>query len=216
MNEHHPHYQQPTEHERSPEPSTEQEHEQSHETEPALRPKVWIGSLADYNAGTLTGDWVDAAVDAEQLVAAAQGIVARSETPGAEEWAIFDHDDFAGWHPGESEDLTIVAAVARGIAKHGPEFAAWADLTDADPERLAEFTDAYLGAYDSAEAWAEQMLDDLGTREAIDRLAHEQVGDIARYVRVDSAAWAQDAWLSGDIAIVHRPEGGVWIFDGRA
>lgn len=25
----------------------------------------------------------------------------------------------------------------------------------------------------------------------------------------------QDAWLSGDIAIVHKPGGGVWIFQSR-
>lgn len=31
-------------------------------------PKVWIGSLADYNAGILTGDWVDAAVDDQTLI----------------------------------------------------------------------------------------------------------------------------------------------------
>lgn len=41
------------------------------EFEPALRtpPAVWIGSLADYNNGRLTGEWVEAAVDGEELEA---------------------------------------------------------------------------------------------------------------------------------------------------
>jgi hypothetical protein len=134
------------------------------------RPRVWIGSLADYNAGILTGDWVDAAVDDEVLIAAAKNIVASSQDPLAEEWAIFDHDNFHGWRPGEYEDLTVVARVARGIAQHGPAFAAWADLHDADPDMLDGFEDAYLGHFASRDAWAESVLDEMGTREEIDRL----------------------------------------------
>lgn len=187
------------------------------EREPAPRqtPKVWIGSLADYNNGTLTGDWVDAATDDEQLIAVAQQIVAGSDDPSAEEWAIFDYEDFGTWRPGEYEDLTVVAAVARGIAEHGPAFAAWAELHDADPDMMTSFEDAFLGEFDSAGAWAESMLEDLGSREEIDRLLAEKVGDLARYVRLDTGAWARDAWLSGDVAIVRRPEGGVWVFDAR-
>lgn len=183
--------------------------------EPTLHPKVWIGSLADYNAGTLTGDWVDAATDADTLIASAKAILARSEEPGAEEWAIFDFDDFDTWHPGEYEDLTIVARVARGIAEHGPAFAAWADLHDAEPDLMDSFSDAYLGAYDSTQAWAETMLDDLGTTAEVERILTEKVGDMARYIHLDTGAWAHDAWLSGDIAIVTNPDGGVWVFDGR-
>lgn len=178
-------------------------------------PRIWIGSLADYNAGTLTGEWTDAAVPDEELIETAQRILARSEDPAAEEWAIFDHEGFGSWTPDMYEDLSRVAAVARGIREHGPAFAAWADLHDADYDMLASFADAYLGEYDSPEAWAEMMLDDLGAREEIDRALEEKVGDLARYVHLDTGAWAQDAWLSGDIAIVHKPGGGVWVFDGR-
>ena len=55
-------------------------------------------------------------------------------------------------------------------------------------------------------------MDDLGIQE---RLEQELHGDMARYVRIDTGAWVQDAWLSGDIAIVHKPGGGVWIFQSR-
>ncbi len=187
----------------------------THERLAAERPRVWIGSLADYNAGVLTGDWVDAAVDDEMLIAAAKSIVARSRDPLAEEWAIFDYDSFHGWKPGEYEDLTVVVRVARGIAQHGPAFAAWANLHDADPDMLDGFEDAYLGHFASREAWAESVLDDMGTRDEIDPLLQEKVGDLARYVRLDVDAWAQDCWISGDIAVCHDPSGGVWVFDGR-
>jgi len=201
-----------TEHEHQPQTPAQPEHEASRESPRELHPRVWIGSLADYNNGTLTGEWVDAAVDGAELSAAARAIVANSEQPDAEEWAIFDHDEFGSWTPGESEDLHIVARVARGIAEHGAAFAAWAELHDADEAMLDSFSDAYLGAYDSAEAWAETVMDDLGVQTQIEEALP---GDIARYVRLDSGAWAQDAWLSGDVAIVHRPGGGVWIFDSR-
>lgn len=202
---------------RDPERTAHEHHDEPASTE-RLRPeppRVWIGSLADYNAGILTGDWIDAAVDDEALVTAAKDVVAKSREPLAEEWAIFDYDNFHGWKVGEYEDLTVVAQVARGIAEHGPAFAAWADLHDADPDMLDGFEDAYLGHYESTEAWAEAMLEEMGTREEIDRLLEEKVGDIARYVQLDTGAWAQDCWISGDTAVCHDPEGGVWIFDGR-
>lgn len=140
------------------------------EQQPAeLRPRVWLASLADYNAGTLTGEWVDAAVSEDELLAAARSVLARSETLGAEEWAIFDHDDFAGWTPGENEDLGIVARVARGIREHGAAFAAWATLRDADPSALEHFTDAYLGEHVSLQAWAEEVIEELGLQQRIDK-----------------------------------------------
>lgn len=209
--------------EQEPQPSAEESAEQQHddsEREPQLHPRIWIGSLLDYNNGRLYGDWVDAAQDAEALAAAARNILAASPTMAetgdpAEEFGIFDHDDFGDWKPGEYEDLDVVASVARGIHKHGPAFAAWADLHDADPDMLAAFDDAYLGAYDSPQAWAEQVMDETSSAAALEQLAEERLGDLARYVRLDSDAWVHDAWLSGDIHIVQRQEGGVWMFQCR-
>lgn len=68
-----------------PNPGEQTDQEISYERQPTRTPRVWIGSLADYNNGTLHGDWVDAAVDEEDLIAAAERIVASSEESGAEE-----------------------------------------------------------------------------------------------------------------------------------
>lgn len=177
-----------------------------------LHPQIWVGSLADYNNGRLIGDWLDAAVDDDELIGGARAILATSETPGAEEWAIFDYEDFGTWKPGESEDLAVVARVARGILEHGPAFAAWAELHDAEPDMLEAFTDSYLGEYDSPSAWAETGIEDLGFEGLLDKAVPDAVRG---YVRIDYAAVARDAWLSGDIYVVQRPGGGVWIFDSR-
>lgn len=196
-------------HERLPESQGEQR--TSRERVPDKAPQVWIGSLADYNNGHLHGDWVDAAVEADELEAAAWAILSTSQEPAAEEWAIFDYDGFGVWKVGEYESLALVARVARGIAEHGLAFAAWADLVGDDLGRLDDFAEAYLGEYDSAEAWADEVMDDLGYRQQLEELP----GDIARYVQLDTGQWARDAWLGGDITVVATPEGRVWIFDGR-
>jgi antirestriction protein len=176
-----------------------------------MHPRVWIGSLADYNNGILTGEWVEAAVQDEELLAAAHRIVARSEMPDAEEWAIFDADEFAGWQPGEYEDLALVAKVARGIAEHGPAFGEWAELHDADPMMLDSFTDAYLGEYDSPAAWAEGVMGELGINDQLANLP----GELRHYVRFDYEGWAHDAQLSGEVYLATRPDGGVWVFQAN-
>lgn len=180
-----------------------------HETNPILQPRVWIGSLADYNNGTLTGEWIDAAVEDEELARGARAVVARSETPDAEEWAIFDYDDFGTWKPGEYEDITLVATVARGIAEHGPAFAAWAELHDADPDMLAAFEDSYLGEYNSPADWAREVLAGSEVEQRIDASLGE---DLARYMQVDYDGFARDAWLGGDVCVVHSGDGRVWVF----
>ena len=164
-----------------------------------LHPAIWVGSLLDYTNGILHGDWLNAARDVEELHTDIQRIMAISPTTRqtgepAEEWGIFDYEDFGTWKPGEYEDLTIVAAIARGIAEHGPAFAAWADLHDADPDMLDGFGDAYLGEYDSLDVWAESVMDEMGTRDEIDRVLEEKVGDIA---------------------VIHKPGGGVWVFNAN-
>lgn len=188
----------------------EQERGPEHEREPVLHPKIWIGSLADYNNGTLTGEWIDAAVEDDELAQAARAVVARSETPDAEEWAIFDYDDFGVWKPGEYEDITLVATVARGIAEHGPAFAAWAELHDADPDMLAAFQDSYLGQYDRSADWAREVLAGSEVEQRIEAALGE---DLARHVQVDYDGFARDAWLGGDICVVHSGDGRIWVFD---
>ncbi|MFT4042905.1 MAG: antirestriction protein ArdA [Gordonia sp. (in: high G+C Gram-positive bacteria)] len=188
----------------------EHNHEPQHEDEAPrhLQPRVWIGSLADYNAGHLHGDWCDAAVDPDDLQTAVDHILARSSEPDAEEWGIFDYDDFGGFHVGEYDTLEHVTAVARGIAEHGPAFAAWAELHDGDPDLLAQFDDCYIGTFDSPD-WAHDMLDGSGIEETLDR---DIPAGLRPYIQFDYAGFARDCQLSGDVHIENAPDGKVWIF----
>ncbi|GAA2387524.1 antirestriction protein ArdA [Gordonia cholesterolivorans] len=178
------------------------------EQQPTLQPRIWVGSLADYNAGRLHGDWLDATVTDEELHDAVQRILASSHEPDAEEYGIFDYDEFGPFQVGEYEQLDVVARVARGIAEHGPAFAAYAQLHDADPDMLDSFTDSYGGEYDSPEDWARDVLHD-GLETEIDRA----VPDALRgYVAINYAGFARDAELSGDVHFERSPDGHVYVF----
>ncbi|MBA3617991.1 MAG: antirestriction protein ArdA [Acidothermales bacterium] len=185
-------------------------------TLPLEPPRVWVGSWLDYNHGVLYGEWLDAAREADELATDIAAMLAASPTASAtgevaEDWGIFDYENFGPLKVEEQEAVAFVAAVARGIAEHGPAFGAWADVVE-DEALLGGFGEAYLGEYDSIEAYAEQLIDDLGYERALDEALPEHV---RRYVEINVAGLAQDLWLSGDVHIYHRNGGGVWLFDGR-
>lgn len=192
----------------APEPRPTEQHEHDR---PHLCPQVWIGSLADYNAGLLHGAWTPADVETAELIRAAGEIVARAPCPDAEEWAIFDYDGFYGFTVGEYAEAEVVTAVARGIREHGPAFAAWAELHDADPDILGSFAEAYLGAYDSHAAWAAELAANLDVERRIEAVFP---GPLGRYIRFDEDSFARDAWLGGDVELVDRNDGqsGMWVF----
>lgn len=181
------------------------------EREPQHRPRIYVASLSDYNAGRLHGRWMDAARDVEELQADIQAMLEASPEPVAEEFAIHDHEGFAQASIGEYESLEVVAAVARGIAEHGEAFAAWASVVDNDVEALARFEDGYLGTWDSAQDYAQNLLDDSGAEAALEALPDW----LRPHVQIDVAGFARDLELGGHITIVKGEEGGVHVFDGQ-
>lgn len=205
--------------ERADEQTDANPEEQAHSPEHADDdgPRIWVGSLSDYNNGVLHGDWIDAAREPDEIWADVHRILAESPTTArtgepAEEWGIFDYDGFGSARVYQHDHLDGVARVARGIAEHGLAFAAWADVMEGDEQALNQFEDAYLGHYDSVEAYAEQLIDDLGYEQLLD----EAIPDHLRsYVRIDTDALARDMQLGGDIHAITAEDGGVWLFDAR-
>lgn len=176
-------------------------------------PRVWVGSLADYNAGDLVGDWVDAAVPMEDALASIQSILARSNHTVAEEWGFFDFEGFGNFRINEYEDVFVVSAVARGIERHGLAFAAWAELCGGDLDRLKQFRDVYLGEFDQPLDYVDSLLDELG----LEHLVVSGAPDWLRpYVQIDRDGILRDLQLAGDIAMETGADGKVWVFDGRA
>jgi antirestriction protein len=145
------------------------------EAEPKTYPQLYVASLADYNNGRLHGTWIDADPDPEVMQEAIDSMLAESPTQRdgegiAEEWAIHDYQGFGGLRLGEYEALSTIARIAAGIDVHGPAFTAWAEHVGlSDTEQLNEFADRYQGEWESVEAFAENMLDEGGAQDIIDK-----------------------------------------------
>ena len=183
-----------------------------HEAERRLRPRIYVASLSDYNAGRLHGAWMDAAQDSEALLADISRMLATSPEPFAEEWAIHDYEDFGRITLSEYESVETVAGIASGIAEHGEAFSAWASyLGSCEQEQLARFEDCYLGEWPSLTDYAESLVDSLGLIEELDHVVPEL---LRPYVSIDSAAFGRDMAISGDIVTVEtRDHNGVFIFE---
>ena len=183
------------------------------ETE-ATVPEIYVASLADYNNGYLHGSWIradqetdDIHKEIETMLWASPVLLAEGESYG--DWAIHDSEGFADYRVGESTDIETISQLGRGIAEHGPAFAAWADLNRHQPEMWDRFAEAFLGHYDNLTAYGEAVFEDAGWQQLI---AETLPGDIARYVRVDGEALAHDMWLSGEIYSTSAAPDGIWIF----
>jgi len=169
-------------------------------------PRIYVASLADYNAGRLWGRWIDADQSIESITAQVNEMLASSPEPDAEEWAIHDFEGFGPLHLGEWENLEQVATIGRGIAEHGVIFAYWAmHLGRGDWGELATFEDCYTGRFDSLTEWAEEQLDAMG----IDIDAHDD-NPFSQYWHFDLEAFARD--LASDY-VVYEADDGVYIFE---
>jgi antirestriction protein len=83
---------------------------EQHEDQADDQPRIWAGSLVDYNNGILHGAWIDAArnpeaiqVDIDIMLAASPWSSQTGEP--AEEWGVFDTDNFSACQIGQHESL---------------------------------------------------------------------------------------------------------------
>ena len=146
-------------------------------------PRIWIGSLAAYNAGTLLGawfdaidaptsprEWVDAMIELGEWRPQFPDLVTRDEylTTLAEiheEIWVFDHEGFGSWlkgecSPSEAQELAETIeelgedAEAAGIYLRECVGGSLQDFSEDD------FRDHYRGRYDSERDYAEQIIED--------------------------------------------------------
>ena len=170
-------------------------------------PKIYVACLSAYNAGTLHGTWIDADQDAEDIQEEIQEMLSDSPEPVAEEWAIHDFEGFGSFRLAEYEDIETVSALAQLIDEFGEMVAStvWGHTSgDADEtKRLLE--DCYQGAWDSLEAWAEELLESSG-----------DLDQVPQHLRsyIDVAAYARDIELNGDVFTVESGSE-VHVFWGR-
>lgn len=123
-------------------------------------PRIYVASLADYNAGRLYGAWIDATQDAADIQEEVNAMLARSSEPIAEEWAIHDTDNFEGIKIDEYESFERVSEIANLVMEHGAAWSAFCQLVGEDYATAEDFEEAYQGEYESEEAFAESTVDE--------------------------------------------------------
>ena len=109
------------------------------------------------------------------------------------------------------ESLEYVAGIAGGIEKHGLAFAAWASEVNSDPEQRAQFEERFQGEWESVEAYAENLLDEMSAQKVIDDAPEW----LRPYLKLDVAGFSRDLEAGGDIATAETDEGRVWVWLGR-
>jgi antirestriction protein len=182
--------------------------DQPDETPSGSMPRIWVGSLADYNNGDLHGAWFDATCEPQELEQATEYMLRLGQTPDAEEWAIMDYDGFAGVELGGYESFATISRVAQGIAAHGEAFGHWAaHVGSEDPEQLDGFAGAYRSEWSSFEAYVEDYLQETGFYQFLDQVPEDMRG----YIEVDAAQIARN--LEGEYVVVELGSGKVLVFE---
>lgn len=174
------------------------EQHSNHPTGKEVTPRIYVASLADYNAGRLLGRWIDADQAAECIREQIAEMLAESRQLVAEEWAIHDYEGFGSLRLGEFEDLERVADAACVIAEHGPLFAALVNHfggLEYNEQARQYLEDGYCGAFDSLADYAEQLIED-----CYGSLLND-LPDFIRY-HIDYERIGDDMELSGDIFTV--------------
>jgi len=161
-------------------------------------PRIYVASLADYNAGRLHGRWIDAAQSADDIRQIIQEMLNQSPEAVAEDWAIHDYEHFGGLRLSEFEDIDHVAAVACGIVEHGLVFAGlvrhFGGASSVEEARM-HMEEGYRGAFDRLADYAQDLVEECYS-DAIRALP-----DFIRY-HIDYEGIADDMQMNGDIFTV--------------
>ncbi len=180
-------------------------------TPPLVEPRIYVASLADYNAGNLHGVWLKANLEPQEIHEEIQAMLRDSTEPCAEEWAIHDYEGFGGLTIDEYASIEAVHQIAKRITMHGTLYAALvshlgssADFAQAD----AAMDEQYLGVFDSLAHYAEESITDCfgGQLEALP--------GIVRWA-IDWERVGQDLELSGDIFSIYDNHQ-IHVFTGQA
>ena len=184
-------------------------HERELDEDEEKQPPIFVAGISKRKDGDLRAAWTDAAqyiADTERRIALwMRHLSALSEESGRDE----TRPGFLC--VGDRSSLGFIGAMAAGLIEHGQAFAAWARQAGSDPDMFSRFKDAYLGQWESAEQFAEQMLEYLRP----DGTEQSDTGESRPDSHGDAQELAHELQQRGDISVIENPEGGVWIFRGR-
>jgi antirestriction protein len=174
------------------------------------RPRIYVASLSDYNAGRLHGRWIYADEGAEEILRQVTEMLADSGEEIAEEWAIHDYEGFGSLRLSEHEDLDKVAQLGALIAEHGELFASLTANfggTDGIEQAQRYMDEGYCGDFDSLEDYAREFVEECYGAEI------EKLPEFIRY-HIDFEGIARDMELNGDVFTIEHDHR-VHVFHGN-
>lgn len=160
-------------------------------------PNVLIPCVDCYGTGKIVNHAADTITDCVTCKASGQ-------VQSAEEWTVHDYDDFGDLAEmlGETSDVNAIAFHGQQLAEHGEAWIAYVSRVGSHYATAEDFTDSYRGEWDSEQAFAEELLEDMGELKD-DSLA-------SRYF--DYEAFTRDVFL-GDYSSSRSGHGTVYVFD---
>lgn len=168
--------------------------------------RIYVASLADYNAGRLHGVWIDVeGKDVDELQAEVNAMLAESEEDAAEEYAIHDYEEFGSLLEEYTplDEVVRLAEIAEELGEEWPAYVAFAEYAAIRPyPDVSEFQDHYMGEWYSKLAFAENFVENTGFFDGVH-------GQLVRYF--DYEAYARDLFLDGFNA-VDSGNGSIYVF----
>lgn len=168
-------------------------------------PRIWVGCLACYNNGNLTGEWFDA-IEGDDITLGDVHGGAQYVSPGCEELWVLDHENLPLKGECSPHDAAQFALVVEEVHESDREaFIAWAlsgdQIEDGDGlPSTSDFEERYCGTWASFREFAENLADDIALLDGIP-------DEIARYF--DWQSWTRD--LAFDYTTCNT-DSGVYVF----
>lgn len=168
-----------------------------------FEPKIYVASLAAYNAGILHGTWIDATLGEDIVWEEIKEMLSTCPKRG-EEHAIHDFEDMG---PGMEEYTSIeeVCVRAKLIVKHGGAFLAYLDtyIDTRHEEWEEDFENRFLGEHESKEAFAEERYwDTYGERSVPAELLYH----------INWTSYARDLFIDTYEAVDSRQGHNIFVF----
>ncbi|MFF0493957.1 antirestriction protein ArdA [Nocardia sp. NPDC004068] len=199
---------------RAAESTVDSEHNQ--EQEPRLNPRIYVTAGLPLRAELTKGTWLAMARDPGVVRAELFAVLGEPLDHGIDRFYIWDDQDFGDFDVTtgaigleDVHSLELLSQVARGIAQHGPAFAAWASRYEDEPAQFDRFAAAYKGRYENIADYARQMVTPLNLE---DRLSGALPSGLDEFVRIDYEAMGRQMAHDTDLVIIPAADGGVWVF----
>jgi antirestriction protein len=158
---------------------------------------IYVSCLASYNNGDLYGIWIDLdGLDKEDILEQIKGMIDRSPTPGAEEYAVHDYSGIPGLAFGEypNWDRLVNYVAGRNRCSSPAEEEAWSFYGQAFHDlEFKDFQEDYRGCHETAAEYAMSCFEDDETLKQLNPVLMNSIhwDEVFQEMRYGGDIWSQ-------------------------